>query len=111
MIAYGSLKKAIELIQEYGQERIYNEINEISQKAKTAFAARNLLEQSVVARDHHSSIFNLKGDDDLFHLLQEHHIHCAQRGAGIRVGFSYFNTDQDLEKLLNVIDLIPHDGL
>lgn len=110
MIAYGSLKKAIELIQEYGQERISNEINEISQKAKTAFAARNLLEQSVVARDHHSSIFNLKGDDDLFHLLQEHHIHCAQRGAGIRVGFSYFNTDQDLEKLLNVIDLIPHDG-
>lgn len=109
LIAFCSLKKAIELIKGYGQDRIQKEIETISLKAKDEFTSRNLLKNEVVHRDIHSSIFNLKGDDRLFDLLISEKILCSQRGDGIRVGFSYFNTVQDLNKLLNIIDTYSND--
>jgi selenocysteine lyase/cysteine desulfurase len=104
VLAFGSLKKAIEIVQSYGLRRIEKEIAVISLEAKEEFSQRNLLDKDVVARNNHSSIFNLKGGDALFKKLQEEKILCAQRGSGIRVGFSHFNTSKDLKKLLLVID-------
>ncbi len=105
MIAFGSLKKAVELIQDCGQEKIRQRIQEISDQAKKEFIYRNLLKKEVASRKNHSSIYNLQLDDHVFKELSRQNILCAQRGNGIRVGFSYFNTSEDLERLLSVIDL------
>ena len=83
---------------------IQERIEDISQKAKAAFAKRGLLEEAVVNRSLHSSIFNLKGDQSLVQHLDENDIICVARGSGVRVSFQYFNTEKDLQQLLAILD-------
>ena len=97
---YGSLGAAITLINEFGLAQLSNQINELGNLAKAAFIERKLLEKAVVARTEHSSIFNLKGDDALIAKLRDANIICIKRGDGIRVSFHYYNTKEDLERLL-----------
>lgn len=105
MTAFGSLKFAIETVQEIGLESIEKELQHWSQTAKTEFVKRGLLSEAVVQRKQHSTIFNITGNQDLYDKLLHNQIITSLRGDGIRVSFSYFNNQNDLEKLLDVIDL------
>ena len=60
----------------------------------------NLLEESVIKRKAHSSIFNIKGGEKLFQYLKSKNIIVSQRGEGIRVSFHYFNTEKELDFLI-----------
>ena len=50
------------------------------------------LEDNVIHRKTHSTIFSLKADEGLFDHLQSKNIKCAMRGGKIRIGLNYFNT-------------------
>lgn len=103
---YGSLGAAIDLINQIGMHTITKEIETITQSARRAFIERGLLESSVINREHHSNIFNLKGDDGVYAHLAKNDILCIQRGEGIRVGFHYYNTTEDLDTLLSALDMV-----
>jgi selenocysteine lyase/cysteine desulfurase len=100
---FGSLKVAIELIEKIGIENIEKQVSFLASKAKKAFEKQGLLEPAVAKRSLHSSIFNIKGDEAVFRKLRSNNILCSQRGEGIRVSFHYFNSEEDLEKLLKVL--------
>ena len=100
---FGSLKAAIDLIEKTGIEEISQNIKSLSAEAKARFTEEDLLEPAVVKREQHSSIFNIKGDEALFKHLRQNNIICSQRGSGIRVSFHYFNTSEDLEKLMKTL--------
>jgi len=100
---FGSLTRAIQYAEEVGVSEIAKQIQALSRAAKSAFVARNILSEVVANRKSHSSIFNLKGDQKLYEILTDNKVLCAQRGDGIRVSFHYYNTVQDLEKLLNFL--------
>ncbi|MEN8816917.1 MAG: aminotransferase class V-fold PLP-dependent enzyme [Nonlabens sp.] len=105
MIAFGTLQQAILKIHEMGWKKVSDPVKKLAQKAKVEFEKRNLLSSVVVSRKEHSSIFNIKGDQDLYEQLLEHHIVTSLRGDGVRISFSFFNTQEDLDKLLEVLDL------
>jgi len=100
---FGSLQQSILFLQKLGMEHIESRIHMLAYKAKEAFLERGLLEEVIVKSKSHSSIFNIKGDDILFQKLQSADIVCIQRGKGIRIGFHFFNTEEDLAKLLDQI--------
>ena len=100
---FGSLKAAIEEIEKLGIDTISEQIKALSAEAKSLFENAGLLEEAVVKRKDHSSIFNIKGGDAVFQKLRSNNIICSQRGEGIRVSLHYFNTSEDLHKLLNTI--------
>lgn len=100
---YGSLEQAILFAENLGSEKLYKHIASLSAKAKEKFAELGLLATSTLLRESHSPIFNLKGNSDLFQKLKRHDIMCSPRGGGIRVSFHYYNTEEDLEKLLEVL--------
>ncbi|MEH6407131.1 MAG: aminotransferase class V-fold PLP-dependent enzyme, partial [Leeuwenhoekiella sp.] len=102
-LAFGSLDAAIRLIDEVGISTIETKVKELREKAMSAFAEKGLLENDVLNRKQHSSIFNIKGDEKLFARLREHKIICSPRGSGLRVSFHYFNTNDDFERLLEII--------
>ncbi|PRX47993.1 aminotransferase class V-fold PLP-dependent enzyme [Salegentibacter salegens] len=97
---YGSLAEALKLIKKTGIADISSQIKALSAKAKSEFTKMHLLEESVVNRAEHSSIFNIKGNDKLFEYLRSKQIIVSQRGEGIRVSFHYFNTEKELDFLL-----------
>jgi selenocysteine lyase/cysteine desulfurase len=105
MIAFGSLQHAILKIHEMGWKKVADPVKELSKIAKTAFEKRKLLCPVVCSRKNHSSIFNIKGGQDLYDKLVKNKILTSLRGDGIRVSFSHFNTEDDLNKLLEVLDL------
>lgn len=100
----GSLLPALKLIKQTGLENIQAYLENLSKEAKAAFTQLNLLEKNVVKRKQHSTIFNLKGDEALFENLRNNTIVCSQKGDGIRVSFHHYNTVEDLEKLVKVLE-------
>jgi selenocysteine lyase/cysteine desulfurase len=100
---YGSLRVALQLLKEVGMDVVEERVSSLAKRAKEEFEKLGLLEERVVKRKVHSSIFNIKGDDKLFNLLRSKDIICSQRGEGIRVSFHYFNTEEELEELLKVL--------
>lgn len=97
---FGSLKVAIDLINQVGIKEIETRIKELSAQAKESLAEKGLLEPAVLKRSLHSSIFNIKGDEQLFQKLRSNKIICSRRGDGIRLSFHYFNSEADLDHLL-----------
>tara|TARA_B100001146_G_scaffold215005_1_gene216885 strand:+ start:232 stop:1311 length:1080 start_codon:yes stop_codon:yes gene_type:complete len=99
----GSIKAALQLQEKIGVEEIEKQVNELKTLAKAEFEKLHLLEEKVAKRKEHSSLFNIKGTTELFNFLNNRGVVCSQRGNGIRVSFHYYNTEQDLEQLLDLI--------
>ena len=100
---YGSLQKSIEMLEKVGMKVIEEKIKLLAEEAKKRFEQLNLLEDAVVKREQHSSIFNIRSKNGLFQKLKEKNIICSQRGKGIRVSFHFYNSLEDIEKLIEVI--------
>ena len=103
-LSFGSLKTALELMEKIGMARIEELVRRNASHARAALEDRNLLDDVIVKRECHAPIYNISGDDTLFQKLRNRNIHCSRRGNGIRLSFHYFNTDQDIERLLQVLD-------
>lgn len=100
---FGSLQQSLMFLGSLGMNKIGRQVKELSFEAKDAFAELDLLEEVIVHRTEVSSIFNIKGDSRLFERLQKERIVCIPRGKGIRISFHFFNTKDDLDKILQII--------
>ncbi|MEJ5963007.1 aminotransferase class V-fold PLP-dependent enzyme [Pedobacter immunditicola] len=101
---FGTLGQSMLYLENLGFEYIENCIKSISEAAKNAFTERGLLSGDVIRQAQLSSIFNIKSDEKLARRLQKASIICVPRGKGLRVSFHFYNSEQDLQELLNVID-------
>lgn len=100
---FGSLNFSLNFLSEIGKNEIEAQNKALSQKAKETFTALGLLEDAVIRRKQHSTIFNITGDEVVFKKLIENDIMCAQRGTGIRVGFHFYNTENDLDAIVKTL--------
>lgn len=100
---FGSLQFSLNFLQKIEMSAITKQNKLLSEKAMTVFGAMNLLETKVTKRKSHSTIFNIKGDDSLFQYLMDNGVLCAKRGAGIRFGFHFYNTIQEIDKIATLI--------
>ncbi|MFT7071153.1 aminotransferase class V-fold PLP-dependent enzyme [Patiriisocius sp. Uisw_017] len=100
---YGSLHQAILQAEKVSVEKISAKIKDISAYAKGHFIELGLLDKTTKNRKIHSSIFNLKGDMELFKKLAANTIICSPRGGGIRVSFHYYNELEDVDALVHTL--------
>lgn len=100
---FGSLKVALQFMKEVGVELIEERVKHLAGLGKNQFHNLGLLEEMVEKREVHSSIFNIKGDDKLFQYLRNEGIISSQRGTGIRLSFHYFNTEEELQILIETL--------
>ncbi|WP_299244220.1 aminotransferase class V-fold PLP-dependent enzyme [uncultured Aquimarina sp.] len=100
---FGSLQYSLEFLSRIGLATIEKDINKLTSYAKTEFGNLNLLEKDVLERNNHSSIFNIKGDQKLYNTLKEKNIITSLRGDGIRISLHFYNTINDIDKLLENI--------
>lgn len=77
--------------------------SKLSQKAKMQLNELGFLPSWVLERTNHSSIFNIDGGENLFHFLLKKKIRVVQRGAGIRISFHFYNTEEDLNSLVKAL--------
>lgn len=100
---FGTLKHSLDLMTNMGKGVIAQQLKKLSVKAKTEFSSMGLLEEDVVQREEHSTIFNIKGDDDLFGHLTNNKVLCSQRGNGIRFSFHFYNTTEDIDQIVGIL--------
>ena len=103
-LAFGSLEQSILFMEKIGMTAIEHQISKLSGLAKTAFIQRGLLDENTAKRSEHSSIFNLNISEHTYQQLLDADIVCLARGKGIRIAFHFYNTEADLNRLLEVID-------
>lgn len=100
---FGSLKFSLDYLSSLGKSKIEEHLKNLSEKAKEEFAELGLLEDAVVARKFHSTIFNIKGDDTLFESLKAQNVVCSQRGGGIRLSFHCYNAKKDIDAIVRIL--------
>jgi len=100
---FGSLYQSIQYMEQLDQNFIKNRIQQLVVPAKEALTSMGLLSPTVVGRKLHSSIFNLNLPANSLDKLQKENIICSFRGNGLRVSFHFYNSEQDLDNLLDTI--------
>ncbi len=86
-----------------GIKNIQKQIQHLSLKALEALKDLNLIDEKVYQRESHSSIFMLKIDQAKYGDFKKANIIVSKRGQGLRISFNYFNTFDDLERLINFL--------
>lgn len=99
----GSIAQSMDFMELLGLEKCYHHISNLAILAKATFTELGLLQHEVVQRKNHSNIFNIKGDQEVFKKLIAHQVLCIPRGSGIRVGFHFYNDENDLNRLIEVL--------
>jgi selenocysteine lyase/cysteine desulfurase len=102
-LAFGSLQFSMKSLMEIGLDSIGEHNGELSKTFKEFALEHELLEPYVAKREHHSTIFNCKGDDVLFQKLVDKNIICAKRGGGIRLSFHFYNTISNVNDVLTIV--------
>ena len=100
---FGSLEFAVNFLDEIGPENVQAQLQKLSKKAMTAFTELDLLEPAVIKRKRHSTIFNIKGDENLFNKLTEENIVASPRGGGIRLSFHFYNTEEEIDVIATLL--------
>ncbi|OAB75979.1 aminotransferase class V-fold PLP-dependent enzyme [Cochleicola gelatinilyticus] len=100
---YGSLEQSILFLKQLGIETISEKIHSLAVYAREQFSELGLIDDCIIERDNYSSILTIQGDEALFQKLKKEQIICSQRGKGIRVSYHFYNTQEDLEHLINVV--------
>ncbi|MBC6111940.1 aminotransferase class V-fold PLP-dependent enzyme [Pedobacter fastidiosus] len=103
-LSFGSLNQSIHQLEALGLDYIENTTQSLTQKAKIAFMNRGLLADAVIERAEHSTILSLSLTPDMLQRIQKANIICSARGAGTRFSFHYYNTENELDKLIEAID-------
>ncbi len=100
---FGSLQHSLNFLTTIGLSTIENYINELSTYAKQELSKKDLLEHSVTKREQHSTIFNIEGNQKLFNYLTEKNIITSLRGRGIRISLHFYNSIDDIDRLLKLL--------
>ena len=100
---FGSLQHSLNYLQQLGLPNIATKISAVSLYAKEQLTLLGVLDQNILKREDHSSIFSLKGDQKCYNLLTENTIITAQRGTGIRISLHFYNDKEDIDHLIQVL--------
>lgn len=101
---FGSLNQSLQQLQLLGLEHIEKATQSICSKARTAFHSRGLMPTEMLERTAPSNIMSVRLAPSICQKLLEAKIIYSDRGAGSRFSFHFYNTLDDLNQLLDILD-------
>lgn len=102
-LAFGSLRHSLQFLSGIGMDVIAGQIGKLVLKARTEFGELGLLESYIMDRKDHGSIFNISVKEKVYTKLRENNIICAQRGGGVRIGFHFYNTENEVNRIVDIL--------
>lgn len=103
-LSYGTLEQSILFFQQVGLDAINSYLTELKIQSYRIFEEKNWLIPMVKNRSIRSSLINLQIDPTWYDYLLLNGIKCFPRGKGIRIGLHLYNSMEDIEKLVNVVE-------
>ncbi|MAU72536.1 MAG: aminotransferase [Pseudozobellia sp.] len=103
---FGSLKFSLEYLEKLGMSKVEQHLKMLSQKAKSAYNSLGLLNDDILKRNSHSTIFNINGGDEVFKKLTDEGVLASQRGNGIRMSFHFYNNESDIDDTVKILQSV-----
>ncbi|RZL53021.1 MAG: aminotransferase class V-fold PLP-dependent enzyme [Pedobacter sp.] len=100
----GTLNQGLSYLNTIGLDVIEQKTMDLSTKARIALHEKGLLPDWMVERKEQSSIMSMPLKQDVVDRLNNEKILASPRGAGTRISFHFYNTVNDLNHLLEVLD-------
>lgn len=101
---FGSLNQSVLYLQSLGLENIEKMSQSICKLARAAFYERGLISQVICERKVQSTIMSLPLNNSTIEKLTSNNILFSNRGSGVRLSFHFYNTREDLDHLLDILD-------
>ncbi|MBE8713492.1 aminotransferase class V-fold PLP-dependent enzyme [Sphingobacterium hungaricum] len=105
-LAHGTLLQSLNFLETANLDLIQKHIQGLTEIAYSELNKRDLLLPIAKKRKIQSSLVNIQLNPNLYPKLVESGIRCFPRGSGIRIGIHLYNTEEDLNRLLKIIDQI-----
>ena len=105
-LSHGTLFQSVQFLKEIGLENVAKHLEELREYAYQKLGERSLLLQEIENRTVKSSLINVQLDPKHYDVLMAEGIKCFPRGTGIRIGLHLYNTKEDIDKMIEVIDII-----
>ena len=103
ILGMASLNFAIDSLQKLNFPSLIQKKTDLGLKAKIRLTEEGYIPKWVSERSEHSTIFSLRGGEELHKRLEKENIRTVLRGSGLRVSFHWYNTDQDLDHLISTL--------
>ncbi len=103
-LSHGTLLQTVHFLSEIGLDKVKCHIDELINYAYEAFEKRNLLLPQIASRQVRSALINIQLPFKAYNVLMAQGIKCFPRGTGIRIGLHLYNTKEDIDKLLDIVD-------
>ena len=85
-------------------EKIEKKLIDLSINLKKELNNIGMLNSKIINRKDHSTIFNIEDKDGrLFQYLTKKGFLCSQRGQGTRISLNFFNTKDEIKKLISTL--------
>ncbi|WP_316844052.1 aminotransferase class V-fold PLP-dependent enzyme [Pedobacter psychrodurus] len=101
---FGTLNESLNFLGAIGFNSIEKTTQALSNKARLELNSRGLIPDWTLERNYQSTIMSMPLDQKTVSRLAEAKILCSPRGTGTRISFHFYNTDEDLNQLLQVLD-------
>lgn len=104
---FGSLDYSLGLLESLGMEEVDRYNRQLSQKVRQTLGSLSLLDEAILQRESHSTIFNIPDPGGRHEYLEQQGVICSPRGNGVRLSFHCYNTENDLDRLVEVLKSAP----
>jgi selenocysteine lyase/cysteine desulfurase len=101
---FGTLNESLNYLGAIGFDSIEKTSQALSNKARLELNSRGIIPDWTLARKYQSTIMSMPLDQKTVEKLAAAKILCSPRGTGTRISFHYYNTEEDLNQLLQVLD-------
>jgi selenocysteine lyase/cysteine desulfurase len=101
---FGTLNESLNYLGAVGFDSIEKTSQALSNKARLELNSRGIIPDWTLARKYQSTIMSMPLDQKTVEKLAAAKILCSPRGTGTRISFHYYNTEEDLNQLLQVLD-------
>jgi len=101
---FGTLNESLNYLTAIGFDWIEKTNQILSDKARLELSSRGLIPEWMLDRKYQSNIMSLPLEQKTVDQLAAAKILCSPRGTGTRISFHFYNTEEDLSRLLQVLD-------
>ncbi|ARS39979.1 hypothetical protein CA265_10090 [Sphingobacteriaceae bacterium GW460-11-11-14-LB5] len=101
---FGTLNESLNYLSSFGFDWIEKTTQTLCNRARLELNSRGLIPDWTLDRKYQSTIMSMPLDQKTVDKLAAAKILCSPRGAGTRISFHYYNTEEDLNHLLQVLD-------
>lgn len=105
-LAHGTLNESLSLLLNLGLTNIQTHITDLTNFTYEKLHERNMLLPIIRKRSTRSALINIQLNPELYPELVRTGIRCFPRGSGIRIGIHLYNTQEDVQYLVDIIDTL-----